>query len=73
MWIVLTHGPDPDAIGPFESEDECYAHVARWSLEPNDWTPIEVSPPVGRCTSNCGGLGDRGDRCHSMGCMGVYA
>ena len=37
MWIVVF---GEEAYGPFATEDECYVFAARFSQEPNDWTPL---------------------------------
>jgi hypothetical protein len=48
IWIVLMdEGYDePEAFGPFASEEECYAFAAHVSQRPNDWTPIRVQTPT---------------------------
>ena len=43
-WVVvLLHDP-PEIVGPFSSEDECYAAASKLSREPNDWVPRPVVP-----------------------------
>ena len=37
---------DPEAFGPFDTEDECFAFAATISQEPNDWLPCKVQPPT---------------------------
>ena len=42
--VLLYENEDPEVVGPFADEDECYRAAAQLSRKPNDWLPRVVVP-----------------------------